>query len=60
MDAKALAMASRLPHSATWPGRPTYSYFLADDTPPANEAPQMIDFSEFIREFLLFLIGRVA
>lgn len=33
MDAKAYAMAGRLPHSATWPGRPTYSYFLADDMP---------------------------
>lgn len=33
MDAKALAMAGRLPYSAGWPGRPTCSHFVADDTP---------------------------
>lgn len=33
MDAEALAMAGRLPYSAGWPGCPTCSYFVADDTP---------------------------
>lgn len=33
MDAKALAMAGRLPYSAGWPRGPACSYFVADDTP---------------------------
>ena len=59
MDAKALAMASRLPYFSLGPSAQCVAIPLRM-TPPPNEAAQMIDFSEFIREFLLFLIGRVA
>lgn len=31
MDAKALAMASRLPYLAAWPERPMCRYSIADD-----------------------------